>query len=209
MKPSRLMADVSSNNGAISIPSYSRAGHVLIAIKATEGTHYTNPFHIGQSDRAHDYGLTVLHYHFCDQLKNIPGEIDHFREQYNKAWRPGDYCCFDIEVPGWDQNSANTLLRDFAHKTAHEPIVYSDYSYFQSNLNGIVFPGNRVWIAAYQLNQPKLSKIYNVVAWQYTDGKSGPGPKFYSGVGKCDGSIISIGMATRLAVRKIRTRKDK
>lgn len=209
-QPSKnLMADVSSNNGPVSITNYSRAGHVIVAIKATQGLSYVNPYHLDQANAAHSYGLTVVHYHFVNISADREAEIAHFRNIYNKAWRDGDYIAFDVELGKIPVGEISGMLSRFWLKTGHEPILYTYWSYFLENLHGVRFPGNRLWMANYEENAPIAPKPYNTVAKQYTDGEVGPEPHFFSGIGKCDGSIITNGIARRLLVRKIRTRRLK
>src|SRR5690349_10382773 len=96
----QFMADVSSNNGNINIPNYSRAGHVVIAIKATQGIGYYNPYHNEWCNLAHEFGLTVVHYHWLVAGESTQQQLNHFRNIYNRAWRNGDYICFDVEERG-------------------------------------------------------------------------------------------------------------
>lgn len=205
----RLMADVSSNNGPISVPNYSRAGHVVLAVKATQGTGYVNPFHKQQCDLAHDFGLTVVHYHYCDVGNSPEVEISHFRHVYNKAWRAGDYACFDIEVPGHTGSSASAILRQYYLDTQREPVLYTYRSFLENQLRGVKIPGNRAWVADYSSKVIHLPAPYHLWAKQYTDGAEGPEPHFYSGIGKCDGSEVTAGVALALRTRKFKTRRRK
>jgi lysozyme len=208
MKSSELMADVSSNNGWISVDNYARAGHVVLAVKATQGQGYTNPYHYDQCNRAHEFGLTVVHYHYCDNT-SIQGQINHFRNIYNRAWRNGDYACFDIEEPNLYTAFANSILSNYFAQAQHEPILYTYRADFEEKLRGVKVPGGRLWIADYSSNVVHVPKSYTLWARQYTDGKEGPEPHFYSGIGKCDGSYVSAGIAKALYLRKIKTRKRK
>lgn len=202
------MADVSSNNGQISVANYSRAGHCVIAVKASEGTGYTNPDHFGQCNEAHDFGLTVVHYHFC-RPGDTAAQISHFREVYNKAWRDGDYACFDIEIPDLGTSFATRILKEYLVATQREPLLYTYKDFFEKKLHGVQIPGNRCWIADYSPFVIRLPKPYQLWAKQYTDGVEGPEPHFYSGIGKCDGSEVTAGVARVLQIRKIRTRRKK
>lgn len=202
----RLMADVSSNNGFINIANYSRAGHVALAIKATQGTSYVNPFHQGQANLAHDFGLTVIHYHYCKPGSNPITEIEHFRHIYSKTWRNGDYACFDIEEPEvTNLNYANHVLAEYHRRSGREPILYTSRGFLEGSLHGVVVPGGRIWVADWS------SKPLNYGVWarQYTDGIIGPEPHYYSGIGRCDGSYITAGVAGVLRLRKFRTRRRK
>lgn len=205
-----LFADVSSNNGPISVPHYSRAGHVLLAIKATQGVSYVNPDYLEQVSIAHEYGLTVLHYHFCEpELQaGTLGEIEHFRNWYNKVYRRGDYTCFDIEK-NQSTRYCQRLLREYYLRTHHGCVLYCDRSDFQDKYNGVYIPELELWIANYSSNPVNVGSNHKLLAEQYTDGKEGPEPHFYSGIGKSDGSYLSSGPARALFIRKIRTRKRK
>jgi Glycosyl hydrolases family 25 len=199
-----LMADVSSNNGEVDIASYSRAGHVAIAIKATQGTSYINPFHQEQSIVAHEFGLTVIHYHYCGpESGNEQEEINHFRNIYNKAWANGDWTCFDIEVPAFQGSNANNILLKYHEQSKREPVLYADRSDLENKFRHVIIPGGRKWEAEWNANP--------ITTWmkQYTNGIEGPEPHFYSGIGKCDGSIINSGTARRFYLHKIKSRKRK
>lgn len=209
MKSYRLMADVSSNNGQIDVPTYSRAGHAAIAVKATQGEGYVNPLHFDQCRVAHDFGLTVVHYHYCEPGNSISKEIAHFRNIYNKVWRNGDYACFDIEVAGLDTSYANRILREYFNDTRREPVLYTYRDFAEHSLQGVVVPGKRIWLADYSSNPVHLPKRYTLWARQYTDGAEGPPPHFYSGIGNCDGSVITAGVASALWFRKLHTRRRK
>jgi lysozyme len=202
MRSYRYMADISSNNGEISIPHYSRAGHAIIAIKATQFTNYVNPYHLRQASEAHDFGLTVVHYHYC-QLGQTQQQINHFRNNYLKAWRDGDYICFDIEESDLDLNFSRDILGKAMVQTGHIPLLYSYRNDLETRLLGI--KGYKKWVADYSENPIP----YRVFSRQYTDGKYGPEPHFYSGIGKSDGSVVSAGPALVFYIRKLRTRKRK
>lgn len=203
------MTDLSSNNGPVDIAAYSHSGHAVIAIKATEGTGYVNPFHLSQCREAHSLGLTVVHYHFC-KLGDIGKEIRNFRNTYLRGWRKGDYCCFDLEIPGSGIGSyARQILGVFYRATGHPPILYTYKAYAEEHLVGLKVPGGRWWIAKYSNGAPLIPKGQTLFAWQYTDGSAGPEPHGFPGIGKADGSIVNVGVASRLWVRKLRTRKRK
>ena len=192
------MADISSNNGFISIPNYSHAGHAVIGIKATEGKGYINPGHITQSSEAHEYGLTVIHYHYFDVGIPVSEQVANFRNQYNKAWRKGDKTAYDIEVGNWNAQQVEKLFRDYS-----ADLLYTYQSFYQNQLRGLKFSTKMLWIADYG-GTPSPCLIH-----QYTDGKEGSEPHYYSGIGKCDGSSLNSKLARECLIRKIKTRKRK
>jgi len=208
MKSNRYMADISSNNGRVDIGNYSRAGHSAIAIKATEGNNYVNPFHLEQCATAHDFGLTVVHYHFCRPGKrDIAGEIRLFRSTYLKGWRKGDRVCFDIEVAEVADMAqyASLLIGEFKKQTGHTVILYTGKDFAEEHLRGVL----RVewWIADYGPTiLPQLPKGFKLFGWQYTNGTDGIEPHFYTGIGKSDGTILNVGFATTSLIRKNTTR---
>lgn len=192
------MADVSSNNGAINVAAYSAAGHTVLAVKATEGTGYTNPFHRRWCDEAHAHRLTVVHYHFArPHHGDVGGELRNFRAAWRSAWRPGDYLALDLEVnEGGDVRAyASDFLR--ALDGFRHPIVLYTYRAFADE-HHLIGLARRLWLAEYS---PPLSNEHHW-AKQYTDGANGPAPHHYAGIGDCDGSVLNIGTATVLAARK-------
>src|SRR5438309_1441589 len=83
--PSRAtFVDLSSNNqggvAALNAREYSSAGHLLVALKSTEGEAYVNPDWGPQVNDAHAHRLGVLHYHFLrpDQGTSPTLEARHF-----------------------------------------------------------------------------------------------------------------------------------
>lgn len=209
MRSYRYMADVSSNNGRIDVANYSRAGHVALAVKATQGEGYVNPFHEEQTNLAHDFGLTVVHYHFCEAGNSVSQEIDHFRRTYIRTWRAGDLACFDVEIAGLDTHYANSILGEFHGVTGHDPVLYTYRDFAEHALKGVVIPGRKLWIADYSSTTLHLPRRYYLWARQYTDGKDGPEPHFYTGIGHCDGSVLSNLVARRMYIRKLHTRRRK
>lgn len=198
------MADVSSNNGSIDLDAYANAGHVAIAIKATEGTNYTNPAHPSWCNWAHRRGLTVCHYHFArPSRRNITAEVDLFHRISRRAWRAGDYLVLDLEKQegGSPANYADRFLEQL--KPLGHPLVLYTYRAFwnEHRLATVRLPGGRVWMADY--SEP-LSNEHHW-AKQYTDGEQGPLPHHYAGIGDCDGSVLNPTTAALLHVRKIRT----
>lgn len=194
------MADVSSNNGAINLAAYSQAGHAAIAVKATEGTGYTNPFHKRWCDEAHWHGLTVVHYHFARPRGTTGAEVAHFRGAWRSAWRKGDFLALDLEVnEGRDLAGYAAAFLHALEGFGHPAVLYTYRAFRDEHLLG-VHP-KRLWLADYS------SPLSNEHRWakQYTDGANGPAPHHYAGIGDCDGSVLNVTTAAILAARKLRT----
>lgn len=201
----RYFADVSSNNGRINIQDYSRAGHCLLAIKATQGSGYVNPYHSEQCKIAHEFGLTVLHYHWLDTSAVGP-QIENFRTTYLPHWRDGDYPGFDAEEEDLTTGFINKTLANYKLLTTHDPVGYVPLV----KLEGLVIPGKRLWFPDYNLNQyVPTGNGFKLWSWQFTDGQKGQLPHRCAGIGNCDISVLSRGPALALYIRKIRTRKRK
>ena len=114
MTHTRNFADLSSNNGpgALDGPAYARAGHVLLAVKATDGTGYVNPDWAGQVREAHAAGVGVLHYHFAERAGAPAVQAAAFVHTVSAEfnWR-SDGICLDLER---EQNVQNPLA--FKHE---------------------------------------------------------------------------------------------
>jgi GH25 family lysozyme M1 (1,4-beta-N-acetylmuramidase) len=194
------MADVSSNNGAVDLHAYAKAGHAAIAIKASEGTGYVNPEHRAQCATAHHYGLTVVHYHFARPGRgDISAELALFHRTWLEGWRKGDYLALDLEVneanSAWYARAFLGALKHFGHPA----ILYTYRSFRTEHLAGVKV--ERLWLADY------VAPLSNAGSWakQYTDGVNGPEPHRYAGIGQCDGSVLNRTTAAVLWLRKLRT----
>src|SRR3954447_17080350 len=73
-----LMVDVSSNQGRVDVHAMYAAGYRAIAVKATEGASYVNPFYAETVAAAHSLGMTVVHYHFGVVSATAVAQAKHF-----------------------------------------------------------------------------------------------------------------------------------
>src|ERR1700741_2463802 len=96
---SPLFGDISSNNRTFDAATYRKYGHILVAIKAAEGTFYTNPDHRPWSLHAGMNWVSVVHYHFArPDLDNHPAdEANHFWDAVAHLAGWWDYLCVDVE----------------------------------------------------------------------------------------------------------------
>lgn len=197
-----LMADISANNGtgAFNAGHYSAAGHLAIAVKATEGTGYVNPLHASWSDGAHEHRLGVVHYHFAHpELGNPAGQAQHFwatvRPHYRKAV---DRLVVDIEVgpladwPGWLRAFDDELHR-------YSTINAAGYTFASAPLEELELRSREWWLASWGAKQPsgafrRLPGHQSLWAWQMYGGTVNPsgGPEGAAGIaGRCDMSVIN------------------
>src|ERR1035441_290045 len=132
----RLFADLSSNNGAgaLNAPVYAK-NHVLLAVKATQGTGYTNPDWAGQVQAAHAHHIPLLHYPYA-----TPGFAADQAGYFLNAIRPHlhkfDAIALDIERGGGvpDPSGFTATFDSTCILRGHRNlIVYTEMSYHQEH----------------------------------------------------------------------------
>jgi GH25 family lysozyme M1 (1,4-beta-N-acetylmuramidase) len=182
----RNFVDLSSNNGpqALDAKAYAEAGHVLVAVKATEGLDYVNPDWAAQVHAAHEAGVSVLHYHFAQPGDPGPQAsffLDHLAR--SGEFHSYDSIALDVErgqrvpdpavfVGGFDSQCASL---------GHGPlVVYTELSYHKEH--GLAPAGGRLWIADYG-----VGFINGYWADQYADAAEVHGIE-----GECDVSRLSL-----------------
>lgn len=191
--PNRLFADISSNNSHFDAVAYRDAGHVLVAIKATEGTHYINPNHRGWSLHAGMGHVGVVHYHFArPDLGNTPdAEADHFLQTALRLAGGRDYLVVDIEratPQGWRHDPAWSRAFDQyiqAHSRFHT-ILYANRSTLELSDQWLEGELRRVWDADWSMGPDYAPPGYLCAMRQSSDGVFGPPPHALAGVGRCD-----------------------
>lgn len=196
----RYFSDVSSNNGSFSAPQYASAGHTIVAIKATEGTGYTNPFYREWVHDAHEHGLAVIHYHFALPQDGDPSaEAEHFISTVRPEFkRPGDYLAFDVEQ-GTITQAKDWIgpAYEFVRSQGYHPWLYTFLSFYEQ---GLTIPSHEYWLAAWGNERPSVRRGHNLLAWQYTDGQVGPEPHAFAGIPKvADGDLLDVSLAAQLA----------
>jgi lysozyme len=192
-----LFADISSNNAGFTAKSYVEAGHLAVAIKATEGLTYINPKYKPWLTDAHRHKLAVFHYHFARPENGNPdGQAKHFWDTVKPHFkRPGDYVVVDVETGGSAAKAWTTEFdRHLTKISGTHPVLYTFLAMY--NEQHLTIGSDRVWIAAWGANNPagadwKLG-AHQLWAWQYTDGVNGPPPHSFAGIpGTCDGSRLN------------------
>lgn len=208
MRSFRLFADISSNNAGFDAAAYRRAGHRLVAIKASEGEGYINPDHALWSRAAHANGLRVLHYHFCQPPVEggHSSEAAHFWRVVKPTWEKGDLMAFDLEVTndrGWESLRlyVGHQITQLVRISGHRARLYASESFLRSLAPIGLVPGGLCWVAKWSPGDPSLPRGLRTWAKQYTDGREGPKPHAFAGVGRCDGSVLNWRSALRLLTR--------
>ena len=200
----QIFADLSSNNGSFDARAYRAAGHVFIAIKASEGTGYFDPKHRGYCLAAGLHHIGVAHYHFArpDLGTSPDSEAAHFLEAALPLAGPRDYLVLDMERgtlardPGW--------AREFdKHIRAHSrfnTILYGSRSWLevapaQQWLAGEPY---RFWDADWSSGRDFAPAGGVCVMRQSSDGAFGPEPHAIAGIGTCDVNHLRGGFAARV-----------
>lgn len=208
MTYSREFADLSSNNNEFDAPLYRSTGHILVAIKATEGINYTNPDHRAWSLHAGMNWVSVVHYHFArpDQ-GNLPAdEANHFLDEALPLAGWWDYLVVDVErgtPSGWNHDPAWTRAFDaqVQARSRFHSIMYASRSTMQEFEGWLVGNKRRVWDADWSADPDYAPPGYACVFRQHTDGVTGTPPHSIPGVGECDVNTMSVPMLRALSAR--------
>lgn len=196
---SRLFADISNNNAGFNAETYRKSGHVLIAIKATEGIHFVDPDHRGWCLQAGGKHIAVVHYHFARPDLNLDAQAEarHFLSVALPLTGGRDYLVVDIEratPQGWSHDPAWTREFDlYVRKHSRFfPIVYASRSVLQQSDQWLTGNPKRVWDADWSTDHDFAPDGYNCVMRQFTDGVFGPEPHSLPGIeGICDVNRMS------------------
>lgn len=190
-------ADISNNNDHFDARAYREGGHILVAIKASEGTGFVDPDHRGWCYAAGGHHIGIVHYHFArpDLGTSPEAEADHFLSVALPLAGGRDYLCVDQEraTPfGWAHDHEWTAAFDarVQARSRFHTIAYASQSTIEAGDIGLVGDNKRLWVAAWGSGPDGGVKGYTVVFRQYTDGVFGPGPHWFSGIGTSDGNVI-------------------
>lgn len=195
---SRWFADISSNNPEFDAAEYRRAGHVLVAIKATEGTGYVNPNHKGWSLRAGLHHVGIVHYHFArPDLNDGPeAEASHFLRVVRGLAGGRDYLCLDLEratPSGWQHDPGwSRAFDEYVQRNSHyHTVLYANRSTLQESDQWLTGDRKRVWAADWSAAASYRPPGYGLFARQQTGDGIGPGPHDMPGIGPCDTNYMS------------------
>lgn len=201
----RYFADISSNNPMFEARTYREDGHLLVAIKATEGTTYSDPKYLQWVMEAHRHGVAVIHYHFGrpDLHASPVDEAAHFLDTVLHHTGPRDYLALDLERPangGWVHDPAWSRGFDehVQRVSRFHTVLYIPQSDLAMSDEWLAGDNRRVWVADWSTDQVHAPRLYTVMLRQFTDGVTGPEPHSFAGVGECDGDIMSREVYERL-----------
>ena len=193
MSLSPLFADISSNNEPPDFTEYSRNGHILVAIKATEGVSYVNPDHRAWCYGAQVHRIAVIHYHFArpDLGNKASDEADRFLEVALPLAAGRDYLALDLErgtPDGWSHDPAwshefDTRVRA---KSRFHTILYASRATLASGTGWLMGPPARVWDADWSEDPDYAPNGMTVAIRQQSGVTSGVPPYGLPGIGACD-----------------------
>ena len=197
---SPFYADVSTNNVAINLATYTSYNHGIIAIKATEGTFYVDPDYRGWVNEMHRYQGAVIHYHFArpDMGSNPEREADFFLQYALPQTGGRDYLMLDLErgtPEGWahDPQWSYDFALHVSAKSRFHVILYATQSTLAGSTEWLPAWSRRVIDASWGTTPDYAPEGYECVARQFTNGVVGPEPHVLPGVGVCD--VNRMGLA--------------
>jgi len=199
----RLFADVSDYQKKFDAHAYAKAGHLLVGLKAGQGTgHGGASLYSHRVGDAHAHRLAVAHYWYCEPQHPAAEQVRLLWDTVKPHWREGDYLVLDVETEPssarWWLSVADPLLTKYS---GHEAIGYSYRSFITTQKLRV--KSGRWWFADYSGRPSPLSGLplgFGRRRWahQYTDGKYGPLPHVFAGIGACDGSCLNMRTVRRL-----------
>lgn len=194
---SRHFADISNNNAEFDAERYAAAGHLIVAVKASEGVTFTDPDHHTWTLHAHLHHLGVIHYHFArpDLNPDPAAEAEHFLRAVGGLAGGRDYLALDLERavpagfshdPEWSCEFDRVIRADSRFRT----VIYMSQSLFESAQGWWWHAPHHLWLAAWSGERNPRYQTARVIFRQYTDGVVGPEPHTFVGIGQCDGNYM-------------------
>lgn len=180
------------------------AGVVGVILKASEGTHYTDPTYRSRQDQARRAGLLVGAYHFANGADPI-AQAKHFLR--NAYWDNNTLLCLDWEDPpprpGAPAERSRVMSVEDAKKfceyvyqvTGQRPVIYSGNTAKRllGNNKDPFFGQHRLWLASYTHEYDVQNSWEDYWLWQFTGDNLGPNlPRTVPGV-KGNGIDLNTG----------------
>jgi lysozyme len=184
------------NGAPIDWSQVAGAGYTFAAIKATEGSYYTNPFYASDVAAAKAAGLYVAGYHFA-----IPNASDGAAAQADYAMTNGQYAAdgqtlpleLDVEYDPYTSTDhtnqcygltpaqmvawISAFDTEAQRLTGRLPIIYTTAGWWSTcTENSAAFGAAPLWVAAYATSSPPLLPGWPGWSfWQYSSGGTVPG----------------------------------
>lgn len=203
----QVFADLSNNNSKFDPVAYRKAGHVFVALKATEGASFIDQRHKPWCLAAGKHHIGVAHYHFGrpDEGNDPVTEARHFLATALPLAGDRDYLILDLERfgrgglardPAWSKAFDRYVRRSSRFST----LLYGSKSWLETAPASAWLAGEpyRFWDADWSDHPDFAPKGGVCVIRQSSDGASGPQPHSLLGVGKCDVNHLRGGFAAKV-----------
>lgn len=209
MHKSEYFADLSNNNSIYDAKEYRKAGHVIVALKASEGSGFADGRHRGWALQSGLNRIAVVHYHF-GRPDNHPGaaggaaEAAWFLHVTDGLRGPYDFVVYDGERAqngsfGLDASHSAGFDHYIQEHTRFHTILYASASELVAHgADALVGHNKRDWDANYSGNPDTHAPGHRTVMRQFTDGQLGPTPHRLTGVAAGDVNLLRGEFATRV-----------
>jgi GH25 family lysozyme M1 (1,4-beta-N-acetylmuramidase) len=183
------------NGAPIDWTQVAGAGYRFVAVKATEGDYYANPFRTSDVTGAKAAGLYVTNYHYG--IPNVSTAVN----QADYAVLNGNYTADGRTLPmmldmEYDPNTSTDKANECYGLTASQlvswisafegeaqrltgqaPVIYTTAGWWNTCTgSSTAFASGQLWIASYQATSPVMPAAWSKwMFWQYTSGGSVPG----------------------------------
>ncbi len=157
--------DVSSYQGE----TYSTTGLAFVFVKATEGTHYTNPKYAAQVTHGRQAHLVIGHYLFA-RPGSMSAQADYFAA--HAAVQPGDLIAVDWEDPGVSGEAKDALIKALQTRYPHNRVLLYCNRDFWLHRDTTSYCGDGLWIAAPDApaGHPRVEHPWTVHQYSFAGG---------------------------------------
>jgi GH25 family lysozyme M1 (1,4-beta-N-acetylmuramidase) len=184
------------NGAPIDWTQVAGAGYKFAAIKATEGTYYTNPYYASDVAAAKAAGLHVAGYHFAiPNVGTAAGQADYAVQKAGYGTSSGPTLPLELDVeydPYAGRDHANecygltpsqmvSWISAFGNQvqrlTGQLPMIYTTADWWDTCTgDSTAFISDPLWVAAYSASSPPLPAGWpGWTLWQYTSTGTVPG----------------------------------
>lgn len=154
-----------------------------ISIKISEGN-FIAQHAMGTLQVAEQKGLIIIGY-------NYGLSFDTFMHAFPP--KAGRIPCLDFEGNSLSVSGAELWVNEVSKEWGRMPLFYAGSAWRAlGQPTGTVVENCPYWGPQYSNHLLVPNGVGKPVAWQFTDGKFGPGPKSFPGIGKCDINSLLI-----------------
>jgi lysozyme len=187
-RPLRSIIDISHWEGQIDFAKVAAAGIVAVIAKATQGSTAVDEKYAVYKNGASGFNFLWGSYHFGTGSE-ASTQVDH----YLTTAQPGrrELVCLDFERNPNRSTMSLEQAREFVSlvhdRLGRWPVLYAG-SWLKENLKTAdeVLSQCPLWLAQYGRDAVLPLGWKKFTLWQYTDGRTGPGPRVVPGIGPCD-----------------------